>query len=74
MSQPESRVLLHQTERLPCPECAYERERTGANDIFCSSPECGVPEPTVRKRCCGVIYEHGGLTSARPCHDCPEAR
>lgn len=26
----------------------------------------------VRGRCCGIIREHGGLTTAAPCHDCPE--
>ena len=27
-----------------------------------------------RERCCGIIWEHGALTQARPCADCPERR
>lgn len=28
--------------------------------------------PGRRARCCGIRFEHGALTSARPCADCPD--
>lgn len=27
--------------------------------------------PKTRAQCCGIIYEHGMFTTAKPCHDCP---
>jgi hypothetical protein len=42
-----------------CPACGAYR------------PSPHAPKATVRARCCGIIYEHGGLTHPEPCYDCP---
>lgn len=39
---PDSRQLSDLSRRRPCAECAVEREKTGLDDIWCSSPECYV--------------------------------
>jgi hypothetical protein len=52
------------------------RFRLGVSDVrFEDSTEAPVPTEfleVVRARCCGIIREHGGLTTARPCSDCPD--
>jgi len=30
-----------ETTRIPCAECQAERDETGLDGIWCSSPECG---------------------------------
>jgi hypothetical protein len=41
-------------------------------------PACGAYRPSAnapaaRKRCCGLLYEHGALTQRHlACHDCPD--
>jgi hypothetical protein len=46
-----------------CPACGAYR------------PSANAPEPKVRKRCCGLLYEHGAFTQRHlACADCPDRR
>jgi hypothetical protein len=51
-----------------CPACgAYRPSVHDPNPIIKNGRVVGAK----RSECCGIIWEHGGLSSARPCRDCP---
>lgn len=48
-------------------------ERVTADAVDYDEARARRMDPPKRARCCGIITEHGGLTSARPCPDCPRS-
>lgn len=52
----------------------FDETRSGNLEAIVWATAAGAAQRVERRRlrCCGIRREHGALTTARPCADCPE--